>query len=57
MHQPEDNEDGEGFCLHATIRLTSTSTDTDQGSVGKPRHAYMAQNTDGSLYVTSMTGP
>jgi hypothetical protein len=55
MHQPEEDEGSDGFYLHVTLRLTATTVDADQASVGAPRHAYLMQNDDGSLYVTSMT--
>ncbi|HEX9260557.1 MAG TPA: hypothetical protein VF855_13545 [Acidimicrobiales bacterium] len=55
MHQPEDNDEGEGFCLHVTVRLQATSVAEDQDKLNAPRHAYMMQANDGSLYVTSMT--
>jgi hypothetical protein len=55
MHQPEDNDDGQGFCLHATVRLTGTTEDGDQDQLNRPRHVYMMQANNGSLYVTAMT--
>jgi hypothetical protein len=53
MHQPEDNDDSPGFCLHVTIRLTASTEETDQ--IGRPRHAYVTQKDDGSLKIDSMT--
>jgi hypothetical protein len=56
MHQPENEDDPNGgFMLHATVRLAATTVDADQSQVGAPRHVYMMQNDDGSLYVTDMT--
>lgn len=55
MHQPEENDDGEGFCLHATVRLIASTEPEAQGELNRARHMYMMQADDGSLYVTSMT--
>jgi hypothetical protein len=55
MHQPESGEDDEGFVLHCTGRLTKTTVEDDQASIGKAAHIYMQQDGSGNLYVTEMT--